>query len=184
MDTLPPELLHLILTHVPKSSLPSLRLLNHTFESIAFPLLFKNLLNWLDYNTSHAAITAFAHDVHNRPAAMWSPCASEPDGDVEGMWLGIIWRLQMKTGTRTESKLLVVRTGEEMGGAEGVTGAGELLTAENYARLSGKEDMLENRLKVAQNSYLMHRSYCDGTLKAGGPDVVVESKVVLEENGL
>ncbi|KAH9223778.1 hypothetical protein DL95DRAFT_269685, partial [Leptodontidium sp. 2 PMI_412] len=134
------ELLHEILSHIPKSSLPSIRLLNHTFEAIAFPLLFRNMLNWLDYNTSHAAILALAHDAFERPSVMWSPWASEPEGPVRDGWLGVVWRLQMGTGLVRE-------------------GRGEKLTPENYARLSGREEMSEKRLRVAQNRYLMHRSY-------------------------
>ncbi|KAH7356482.1 hypothetical protein BKA65DRAFT_375396, partial [Rhexocercosporidium sp. MPI-PUGE-AT-0058] len=138
---LPPELLHEILSHIPKSSLPSIRLLNHTFESLTFPLLFRNLLNWLDYKTSHAAIMALAHSAYERPTVMWSPWASEPEGAVQDVWLGVVWRLQMKSA-------------EVEGGREG-----ERLTPENYARFSGREEMSEKRLRVAQNRYLLHRSY-------------------------
>ncbi|KAG4431282.1 hypothetical protein IFR05_013226, partial [Cadophora sp. M221] len=81
LTSLPPELLHQILTHIPKSDLPSIRLLNHTFETLAFSILFRNLLNWLDYKTSHAAVVALALDVCERPSGMWSPWASEPEGE-------------------------------------------------------------------------------------------------------
>ncbi|CZT44961.1 uncharacterized protein RSE6_05223 [Rhynchosporium secalis] len=173
MNTLPTELLYQILSHIPKSSLPSVRLLNHTFEAIAFPLLFKNLLNWLDYKTSHAAITALAHDVYNRPSIMWSPCASEPDGPVEAVWLGIIWRLQMGKHSPELERGIGMLGGEV-----------QVLTSENYARLSRREEMCENRLRLAQNRYLMHRSYFEGAVRGEISEELVEGSLVWEENEL
>ena len=40
---------------------------------------------------------------------------------------------------------------------------GEKLTAANFAELSGREIMSENRLKTGQNRFLMHRSYAQGS---------------------
>lgn len=37
----------------------------------------------------------------------------------------------------------------------------KVLTAENFARLSGWEEMAENRLRTGQNRFLMHRSYSE-----------------------
>lgn len=48
------------------------------------------------------------------------------------------------------------------------------LMAGNYARLSGRVDMDEKRLRVAQNRYLMHKNYSDG---------VGKKEAVLEEGG-
>ncbi|KAJ5051615.1 uncharacterized protein L3040_001390 [Drepanopeziza brunnea f. sp. 'multigermtubi'] len=190
MDTLPPELLHTILSHVPKRSLPSARLVNHVFEAISFPLLFRNLLNWLDHEASHAAVLAVAQDVYSCPAAMWSPWALEPTGPAAETWVGIVWRLQMKTASpprpslshdydysRLPNPVPQVLAGvavavpvavavEERDNGRGIgyghgRGHGEPLTPANYARLSGNEEMSETRLRIAQNRYLMHRSLCD-----------------------
>lgn len=38
---------------------------------------------------------------------------------------------------------------------------GKRLTATNFAELSGKEEMTENRLRTGQNRYLLHRSYME-----------------------
>jgi hypothetical protein len=39
------------------------------------------------------------------------------------------------------------------------------LTIANFAQLSGREEMTENRLRTGQNRYLLHRAYAS---KAGG----------------
>lgn len=33
------------------------------------------------------------------------------------------------------------------------------LTSANFAQLSGREEMTENRLRTSQNRYLLHRTY-------------------------
>lgn len=114
---------------------------------------------------------------------MWSPWASEPDRKVEGVWLGLLWRVELRGDFVLQGGEGV---GEECGGEHGdEDGEGGYcvegnnrervwLTAGNYARLSGKEDMDEKRLRVAQNRYLMHKDYSDGVgengaeLKEGG----------------
>lgn len=83
MDTLPSELLALIVDHLPKQSLPQARLVSHAFDSFAFPLLFSHVPHWLDYKLSHRSIVSLAEDLCHRPAVMWSPWATEPDGPVE-----------------------------------------------------------------------------------------------------
>ncbi|KAG4410956.1 hypothetical protein IFR04_015903, partial [Cadophora malorum] len=94
--TLPTELLLQILSHLSPRTLTSLRLTSHRLEPLAFPLLFRNIPNWLDYKTSHAAIIALANDACERPSGMWSPWASEPDRKVEGVWLELLWRVEMR----------------------------------------------------------------------------------------
>lgn len=37
----------------------------------------------------------------------------------------------------------------------------ERLTASNFAKLSGMEEMTENRLRTGQNRFLMYRSYSE-----------------------
>ena len=96
--TLPTELLLQILSHLSPRTLTSLRLTSHRLEPLAFPLLFRNIPNWLDYKTSHAAIIALANDAYERPSGMWSPWASEPDRKVEGVWLELLWRVEMRGG--------------------------------------------------------------------------------------
>jgi hypothetical protein len=83
MNTLPPELLRQILMYLSRASLPQVRLISRTFSTIAFPLLFSHVPHWLDYKLSHASIVSLAHDVCNRPAVMWSPWATGPDGELE-----------------------------------------------------------------------------------------------------
>lgn len=90
---------------------------------------------------------------------MWSPWASGPDGPVDPIWMGIVWRLLTKSyapGLACSMSLKGEKEGEE-----------KILTPENFAKLSGREEMTENRLRTGQNRFLMHRSYseeCAGQL--------------------
>ncbi|PVH80660.1 hypothetical protein DL98DRAFT_369617, partial [Cadophora sp. DSE1049] len=154
------ELLTLILHFLPPSSLRTLRLTSRRLETLSFPLLFAHVPNWLDYKTSHAAIVALANDAFERPSGMWSPWASEPDEEVRGLWLGILWRVEMKGPFMVDWE--GGEGGEEGVLVEGVDGERVWLTASNYARLSGREEMYERRLRVAQNRYLMHKDYSNG----------------------
>lgn len=59
------------------------------------------------------------------------------------------------------SPFLAVGGGEE-GSAEGKEA---ILTVDNFAALSGREEMTGNRLKTSQNRFLMHRSYSEECYK-------------------
>ena len=41
------------------------------------------------------------------------------------------------------------------------------LTASNFAEMTGRSEMSENRLKTGQNRFLLHRSYTEGTHDEG-----------------
>jgi hypothetical protein len=86
---------------------------------------------------------------------MWSPWATGPDGPVEDVFLIIIWKLLMKTNPpgSEETELEMDDSGESMWTTH--------LTATNFAELSGREEMTENRLRTGQNRYLLHRSYME-----------------------
>jgi len=130
MESLPLEIVQQILSHVPKQHLPTTRLVCHIFDTIAFPLLFYHVPQWLDYENSHQAVLSLAHDIYGRPAVMWSPWASGPDGPVEDIWMGIVWRLLMKSpppGLLSSSK----KAGAREQGERTI-----VLTAENFVILS------------------------------------------------
>ena len=151
MDLLPPEIVRQIVANVPKPSLPSCRLVCRTFNTFAFAILFSHIPHWLDYKTSHQAVLSLVHDVYNRPAVMWSPWASEPDLPVDRVFMGIVWKLLVKTDP----------PGFSLISQEGIEAIEDLvqLTPQNFAELSEKEEMTENRLKTAQNRFLLHRNY-------------------------
>ncbi len=48
----------------------------------------------------HRAVIALAHGAYNRPAVMWSPWATRPDGPVDDVFLGTVWRLLIKSEVR------------------------------------------------------------------------------------
>jgi hypothetical protein len=82
---------------------------------------------------------------------MWSPWTSGPDGPADETWIGIVWRVLMKNDP---PGLSTTEDSEE--GMHKV-----VLTAKNFAELSGKKEMTENRLKTSQNRYLLHRAYTE-----------------------
>jgi hypothetical protein len=153
MDSLPTEIVQQILDHLPKKFLPSCRLVCRTFAALTFPLLFSHIPKWLDYEASHRAVISLAHDAYNRPAVMWSPWATGPDGPVEEIFLKIIWKLLMKTNPPGFEELEMNDPGE---GKRSVR-----LTATNFVELSEREEMTENQLRTGQNRYLLHRSYTE-----------------------
>ncbi|TVY82576.1 hypothetical protein LSUE1_G002064 [Lachnellula suecica] len=161
METLPTEVLAQILTQIPKSSLPSVRLACHAFNALSFPLLFSHIAQWLNYEVSHRAVISIANDAYNRPAVMWSPWATGPDGPVDGIWMALVWKSLMKSEAQGLS-VFEPKGGEGNVGKE--IGAGKrVLTAGNFAELSGMTEMSENRLRTGQNRFLLHRSYTEGT---------------------
>jgi hypothetical protein len=151
MDALPPVLIRQIVSNIPKSSLSSCRLVCQTFNTFAFPTLFSHVPHWLDYKISHQAVLSLVHDAFNRPAVMWSPWASEPTEPVDDIWMGIVWKLLMKAGPPGFSLFKEVR-------GEALERRAQL-TPQNFAELSGREEMSENRLRTGQNRFLLRRSY-------------------------
>jgi hypothetical protein len=154
MDSLPPEIVQQIVAIVPKSSLANCRLVCRSFNTFAFPILFSHVPNWLDYTLSHRAVLSLVHDAFNRPTVMWSPWASEPDRPVDNVWMEIVWKLLMKSdppGLHLSKK----------GATEGLEDVRARLTPQNFAELSGREEMSENRLRMGQNRFLLHRSYSE-----------------------
>ena len=116
-------------------------------------------------------MVALANDAYNRPAVMWSPWATGPDEPVEQVWIGIVWRLLV--GRDVGAGIEIIGKGEGKGGGEASGLASRLedlgkkeeekgevcLTGANFAALSGREEMTEDRLRTGQNRYLWHRAY-------------------------
>jgi hypothetical protein len=145
---------------------------------LTFPALFGHLIRWLDYETSHRAVIALARDAYNRPAVMWSPWATGPDGPVDPVFLSVVWKLLQKCeppGLLSPSRTIVGEEDDQVkeGGKLDVdhksntSGFAEekrevvKLSAKNFAELSGREQMSENRLRTGQNRFLLHRSYSE-----------------------
>jgi hypothetical protein len=78
----------------------------------------------------------------------------------------LVWKVLMKNEAPGLS-ILEKRTWEvndvnEQSGTEN-----RRLTGSNFAELSGREEMTENRLKTGQNRFLLHRSYTEGRQDEG-----------------
>ncbi|EPE27810.1 F-box [Glarea lozoyensis ATCC 20868] len=144
MDDLPTELVVQIISYVPKTSLPQLRLVSRLFNNLSIVYVFSHIPQWLDYEASHRLVLTIAHDAYNRPAAMWSPWATAPDEPCDNIFLGIVWKVLVGTNVPGSNREVVA------------------LTAWNFAALSGREDMDEKRLRTGQNRFWMHRSYAKG----------------------
>ncbi len=149
-----------------------MRLVSHTFDMLAFPIVFKHIPLWLDYKLSHQKIQELALDLCERPAVIWSPWASEPEGEVQETWLELCWKLMARDlpgldTTREHLNRDVGSEGEIEEVREGRNGEGEekkgvvRLTATNFMELSGIEGITEHRLKTGQNRFLLWRMYLE-----------------------
>ncbi|KAH6674170.1 hypothetical protein B0J14DRAFT_458260, partial [Halenospora varia] len=157
---LPPELIQQVINHIPKPSLPHVRLVSRTFASLSFTRLFSHVTSWLDFEISHRAVISLAYDAYNRPAVMWSPWATGPEGPVNEIWMAIVWKLLMKCDPPGLSVTIPnpdsTRNKNQQQGVEGPK-----LTPQNFAELSERKEMTENRLKTSQNRFLLHRAYTE-----------------------
>jgi hypothetical protein len=70
----------------------------------------------------------------------------------------LVWKLLMKTDP-PGSLITNAATSEEDGETEGSDQKSVRMTSANFAQLSGREEMTQNRLRTAQNRYLMRRAY-------------------------
>ncbi|KAH8685908.1 hypothetical protein BGZ60DRAFT_103701 [Tricladium varicosporioides] len=166
MEILPAELIQQVISHIPKSSLQQVRLVSKIFASLSFPRLFSHVTSWLDLEISHRAAISLAHDAYNRPTVMWSPWAVGPEEPVNEIWMTIVWKSLMKSDPpgllalvpspySTQNKI-------QEQGIEGLK-----LTPQNFAELSGRKEMTENRLRTSQNRFLLHRAYTEGLIDYG-----------------
>lgn len=73
--------------------------------------------------------------------------------------MSLVWKVLMK------SEAPGLSVSEKANGEMG--SEGERLTASNFAEMSGRKEMSENRLRTGQNRFLMHRSYTEGKHEKG-----------------
>ncbi|EGR52390.1 uncharacterized protein TRIREDRAFT_53561 [Trichoderma reesei QM6a] len=139
MDSLPFELITQILTHLPRHDLPSARLTCHAFNAALAKPTFSVLASFVDPAVAQQTIEHIAADLSRRPKAIWSPGCSVPRG------LPV-----------PESFLSAMRAA--LRGAE--DGAeGEKITAENFGRSIGMDEVTEDVLRQALFRYALYLSY-------------------------
>ena len=113
---------------------------------------------------------------------MWSPWASEPDNPVDPVFMTLVWKLLVKEkaipggfpelGKEPEGVMaqgfgcaipIVMSSRVELEKERRLDVEDEetRLTAANFAELSGRPEMTENRLKTGQNRFLLHRTYAN-----------------------
>lgn len=92
---------------------------------------------------------------------MWSPWATGPDGPVDELWMMLVWKVLVKNEAPGLS-IFERRTQDERNAKEELGTEKRMLTGSNFAELSGRKEMTENRLKTGQNRFLLHRSYTEG----------------------
>lgn len=85
---------------------------------------------------------------------MWSPFASEPDDELEDIWLSIVFKMLCGKDAPGLSLTRVVEikahTQDEV-----------QLTGDNFAVVSGRDDLTAKKLRTAQNRYLLYRDYVE-----------------------
>lgn len=66
----------------------------------------------------------------------------------------LVWKVLLKTDPPGSGASLM-----DDGSLEEGAQREKRLTSANFAQLSGREEMTENRLRTGQNRYIMHRAY-------------------------
>ncbi|ETS06769.1 hypothetical protein M419DRAFT_68136 [Trichoderma reesei RUT C-30] len=151
MDSLPFELITQILTHLPRHDLPSARLTCHAFNAALAKPTFSVLASFVDPAVAQQTIEHIAADLSRRPKAIWSPGCSVPRGlPVPESFLSAM-RAALRGAEEYSDAGSDITT---YSGAEG-----EKITAENFGRSIGMDEVTEDVLRQALFRYALYLSY-------------------------
>lgn len=189
MDSLPFELITQILTHLPPHDLPSARLTCHAFNAALAKQTFSTLASFVDPAVAQQTIEQLAADLSRRPKAIWSPGCSVPRGlPVPDSFLSAM-RLALKgpaatpspsysqsspspssmarspsisSSSSSSSLSAAWSDGEESDAGSDITTysiEGEKITAENFGKSIGMDEVTEDVLRQALFRYALYLSY-------------------------
>ncbi|PTB67683.1 hypothetical protein BBK36DRAFT_1115709 [Trichoderma citrinoviride] len=150
MDSLPFELITLILTHLPRHDLPSARLTCHAFNAALAKPTFSTLASFVDPAVAQLTIERLASDLNRRPKAIWSPGCSVPRGlPVPESFLSA-----MRAALRGAEEAAA-----DAGSDITMYTEGDKITAENFGRSIGMDELTEDVLRQALFRYALYLSY-------------------------
>lgn len=169
MNSLPPEMVLEILSHLPPSYHPTARLTSRLFNALLSPTTFPRLASFLDPAIAASLLDEGVREARARNVmSVWSPWCSVPrelpipKSFLLAMYLALRSR-QWVQGTASGS-------GESWESDSAISGMGdeetdapdEELTAKKMADMLGRHDLREDVVRGAMFRYALYLSYIYG----------------------
>ncbi|EHK24278.1 uncharacterized protein TRIVIDRAFT_121357, partial [Trichoderma virens Gv29-8] len=142
MDSLPFELVSQILQNLPQGDYKSARLTCQAFNAALAKPTFTTLATFIDPAIAQETIEKMAADLSRRPKAIWSPGCSVPKGLPVPESFLFAMHVALR-GTPEESDV-----GSEMS-----------VTARDFGRSIGMDELTEETLRQALFRYSLYLSY-------------------------
>ncbi|KAG6037649.1 hypothetical protein E4U19_001896 [Claviceps sp. Clav32 group G5] len=179
MNSLPPELLLQILSHLPPSSYPPVRLTSRLLNALLSPLAFPSLPAFLDPESAQNLLAKSLREARARNVTtVWSPLCCVPTGlpiqrsFLLALYLALRGRQWVEgdrahnMGEETEEKALRWESDSAIGGM-GFEGEGEgeeddEMTVEKLAEVTGRENLRVEVVREAMFRYALYLSYVYG----------------------
>ncbi|KAG5995969.1 hypothetical protein E4U52_007525 [Claviceps spartinae] len=183
MNSLPPELLLQILSHLPPSSYPPVRLTSRLLNALLSPLAFPSLPAFLDPDSAQNLLAKSLREARARNVtSVWSPLCCVPAGlpiprsFLLALYLALRGRQWVEGGEvhkmdgETEEKALRWESDSAIGGMgfegegenEGEEDEDEEMTVEKLAEVTGREDLRVEVVRKAMFRYALYLSYIYG----------------------
>ncbi|KAG6122179.1 hypothetical protein E4U13_003018 [Claviceps humidiphila] len=177
MNSLPPELLLQILSHLPPSSYPPVRLTSRLLNTLLSPLAFPSLPAFLDPDSAQNLLAKSLREARARNVtSVWSPLCCVPAGlpiprsFLLALCLALRGRQWVEGGEahkmdgETEEKALRWESDSAIGGMgfEGEEDEDEEMTVEKLAEVTGREDLRVEVVRKAMFRYALYLSYVYG----------------------
>lgn len=172
MDSLPFELVSQILTLLPPTDYKSARLTCHAFNDALAKPTFSTLASFVDPATAQTTLETIAADLNRRPKAIWSPGCSVPKGlpVPESFLFAMHVALRgtpCPSPASSRASSISSASGASWSDAEDSDDTmsvadGESVTAWNFGRSIGMDDLTEDLLRQAMFRYALYLSYVYG----------------------
>ncbi|RFU76157.1 hypothetical protein TARUN_6099 [Trichoderma arundinaceum] len=169
MDSLPFELVSQILNQLPPAEYKSARLTCHAFNDALAKPTFHTLASFIDPATAQNTIEKIAADLSRRPKAIWSPGCSVPKGlpvpesFLFAMHVALRGTPCPSPATSRASSISSASGAWSDGEDSDVASVeGEGVTAWNFGRSIGMDDVTEDTLRQALFRYALYLSYIYG----------------------
>ncbi|KHN96997.1 F-box domain, cyclin-like protein [Metarhizium album ARSEF 1941] len=167
MDSLPSELLHEILSHLPPSARPSTRLTSRLFNAILAPRSFPSVPSFIDPDVALSKLESGAREARRRQkTSIWSPgCVVPchlpiPQSFLLAVYVAFRGRQWQPCVARMRGTCRECGSDGEIGLSEGCVGRRfEELTVDSVVQSLQREDVTEESLRVAMFRYALYLSY-------------------------
>ncbi|KAL7929633.1 hypothetical protein V8C35DRAFT_331132 [Trichoderma chlorosporum] len=164
MESLPFELVSQILDNLPRADYKSARLTCQAFNAALGKPTFTTLATFIDPATAQATIEKLAADLSRRPKAIWSPGCSVPrnlpvpESFLFAMHVALRGTPCPSPATSRASSVSSA-SGAWSDGEESDAGSEAEVTAWNFGRSIGMDEVTEETLRQALFRYALYLSY-------------------------